>query len=130
MFRNILLSYGAGALGALVSSLVIWLFGHHGINQSLGVAIAPSLGAFWLYPRIIWGGLAGFLFLLPWLRGKTFSRGLLYSLFPTLAQLLYIFPYQEFHGFFGLKLGVLTPVLIFFFNAIWGITAAIALKVK
>lgn len=130
MFRNTLLCFAAGCLGALASSLVVWLLGRYGINQSLGVAIAPSLTTFWLYPRIVWGGLWGFLFLLPWLRSKALSRGLLYSLFPTLAQLLYIYPYQEYHGFLGLKLGLLTPVLVFAFNAIWGVTAAIALKLR
>jgi hypothetical protein len=127
--KKVLLAYAAGGLGAVLSSLVIWLFGQYGINQSLGVAIAPSLTGHWLYPRIVWGGLWGFLFLLPWLSGKTLSRGLLLSLFPTAVQLLVIYPYHSYQGIAGLELGLLTPVLVLFFNAIWGVVTSIALKV-
>ena len=126
--KKALLVFSAGALGALISSLVVWLFGRYGVSQSLGVALAPSLSGYWLYPRIVWGGLWGFLFLLPWLRGKTVSRGLLLSLVPSGVQLFIIYPYHEFHGFAGLEMGLLTPLLVLFFNAVWGLTASVTLK--
>ena len=34
-----------------------------GVTALFGVAIAPTLTPTWLYPRIVWGGLWGFLFL-------------------------------------------------------------------
>ncbi|MGD9659947.1 MAG: hypothetical protein AB7U63_01610 [Porticoccaceae bacterium] len=130
MFRNSLICFAAGSLGAVISSLVIWLFGQYGINQSLGVAMAPSLTTYWLYPRIVWGGLWGFLFLLGWFGSRTLQRGLVFSLFPTAVQLFYIFPYETYQGMAGHKLGLLTPLLVLFFNAIWGLTTAIAIKVR
>ena len=69
------------------------------------------------------------IFLLPiWQNGfwvGVFSRGVLLSLFPTLFQLLYVFPFLAGKGLFGLALGKLTPVFVFFYNAAWGFVAAL-----
>jgi hypothetical protein len=45
------------------------------------------------------------------------------------VQLLVVFPLQAQKGFFGLQLGYLTPVLVLFFNAVWGVVTALCLKV-
>jgi len=39
-----------------------------------------------------------------------------------------IFPMKAKKGMFGLDLGSMTPVLVLFFNAVWGVTAAIWLR--
>ena len=46
-------------------SLTVWIFGVIGITYALGVKIAPALSAPWLYPRLVWGGIWGLLFLVP-----------------------------------------------------------------
>jgi hypothetical protein len=128
LWKNLSLAFTAGCLGGLVNSLAVWLFGTLGLSQALGVSIAPHFTPDWLYPRLVWGGLWGFLFLLP-LKGLTYTaRGLLLSLGPSLGQLLVIFPVQAQEGLFGLQLGYLTPVLVLFFNAVWGVVAAYWLK--
>lgn len=126
--KKLSLAFAAGALGGLVNSLAVWLFGVLGITAALGVKIAPDFTPVWLYPRIVWGGLWGFLFLISFLRYGYLWRGILYSLAPTLAQLLIVFPVKANQGLMGLKLGVLTPFLVLFFNAIWGITTSLWLK--
>jgi hypothetical protein len=129
MLKKLSLAFAAGCLGGLANSAALWLFGLLGINQALGVMLAPHLTPAWLYPRIVWGGLWGFLFLIP-LKGLTYtSRGLLLSLGPSLGQLLVVFPLQAQKGFFGLELGYLTPAMVLFYNAIWGIVTAYCLKV-
>lgn len=128
MFKRMMLVFAAGCLGALANSLLVWAFGYYGINQSLGVAIAPPLSKFWLYPRIVWGGLWGFLFLLPWIRGGLIPRGFILSLIPTAAQLFIFFPFYAYQGVAGLELGLLTPVMVLFFNAIWGWVTALAIR--
>lgn len=130
MFRKLLLSFSAGTLGALVSSLTVWLFGVYGITQALGVSIVPGLSANWLYPRLVWGGLWGLLFVMPWLSGRAIPRGLLLSLFPSAVQLLYFFPVHDHLGLGGISLGLLTPLVVLFFNAVWGVVTAIALKIN
>jgi hypothetical protein len=39
-----------------------------------------------------------------------------------------VFPMMAKKGMFGLDLGSVTPVLVLFYNAVWGVTAAIWLK--
>lgn len=126
--RKLLLVFAAGALGGLVNSLVVWQFGVLGISQSLGVAIAPGWSPHWLYPRIVWGGLWGFLFLLPLLNNQLLAKSFILSLFPTIVQLFVVFPYQTNAGVAGLGLGTLTPLLVLFFNWVWALAAAIALR--
>jgi hypothetical protein len=122
--RNVSLTYAAGSIGALVNSLAVWGFGVLSITGFLGVKLAPSLTPAFLYPRLVWGGLWGFLFLLPFLVNSPFLRGIVYSAGPTLVQLFIVFPFMAKKGMFGLQLGTLTPLFVIFFNIIWGITAA------
>ena len=128
IFRTFSLVFAAGCVGAVANSLIVYLFGDLGINAALGVKIAPSLTAAWLYPRIVWGGLWGFLFLLPIFRSSLLARGLLFSLGPSLVMFFVVFPLKAKKGMFGLELGSITPVLVLFFNAVWGVTAAIWLR--
>jgi len=120
-------TFSAGCLGGLINSLALWLIGQAGITAELGVKLAPSLSPQWLYPRIVWGGIWGFLFLLPVLRNDTLLQGLILSLGPTLVQLFLVFP-ESGKGLLGLHLGTWTPAFVLFFNAIWGVTAAIWIK--
>lgn len=126
--RRISLVFGAGCLGGLLNSLAVWIFGMLGITSALGVKIAPQLSAPWLYPRLIWGGIWGLLFILPLMQRRFLSRGLIFSLGPTLVQLFVVFPMKANKGVMGLDLGLLTPVFVFVFNAIWGLGAAIWLR--
>ena len=126
--RNISLVFAAGCLGALINSLVVWIFGELGITAAAGVKIAPQLSSAFLYPRLVWGGIWGLLFLLPLMQRRIFSRGLIFSLGPTLVQLFVVFPMKANKGAMGLDLGLLTPLFVVVFNAIWGWTAAIWLK--
>ena len=126
--RKLSLYFTAGCAGALANSLIVWLFGSLGIAASLGVSIAPRLSPAWLYPRIVWGGLWGMLYFLPMLNNKLISKGLILSIGPTLIQLLVVFPLKAHKGYLGLELGVLTPIMVIFYNAVWGIVASLYLR--
>ncbi len=123
--RRLSLTYAAGSVGAFLNSLAIWLCGVAGITSALGVHIAPALTKTFLYPRLVWGGLWGFLFLMPFFRKSPLFRGLIYSIPPTLVQLFVVFPHHLGQGSMGLGLGRLTPLLVVIFNAIWGVTASV-----
>ena len=122
------LAFAAGVVGGLANGLAIWLFGLIGINQLLGVAIAPQLATPFIYNKLVWGGIWGFLFLLPYPRMTYVSRGLIYSLGPSLVQIFIVFPLAAHKGVGGIELGYLTPLLVLFFNGIWGVVAAVWLK--
>jgi hypothetical protein len=126
--KKLLIYFGAGCLGALVNSIAVWFFGETGITKSFEVSIAPSLSPAWLYPRIVWGGIWGLLFALPLLQSKLLRKGSLLSLGPSAVQLFVIFPYKANKGMAGLELGLLTPVFVIFFNWIWGVVTALAIK--
>jgi len=120
--------FAAGCLGAVANSIAVWLFGDLGITSSLGVSIAPSISPNWLYPRIVWGGIWGVLFVLPMLKSKLFLKGAILSLLPTAVQLFVVFPLKAHKGIAGLDLGLLTPLFVLFFNWVWGFVTALSIK--
>ncbi len=123
--RDLTKVFSAGCVGGLANSLAVWLFGLIGITAALGVSIAPTLSAGWLYPRLIWGGIWGVVFLLPLLKGKSpLIRGLVLSLAPSLVMLFVVFPLKAGKGMMGLDLGTLTPLFVLIFNGAWGVAAA------
>jgi hypothetical protein len=128
--RNLSLVFAAGCIGGFLNSITVWLFGYIGITALFNVQIAPTLTAAWLYPRIVWGGIWGFVFLLPFFQRKYLYKGILFSLLPTLVQLFIVFPLKANKGMLGVELGSLTPMFVLFFNFIWGITTALWLKVS
>lgn len=125
--RSLSLCFAAGAVGGLANSVVAWLFGQIGVPQALGVSLAPAWTPGWLYPRIVWGGLWGLLFVLP-LHADVLRRGLLVSLGPALFQLFVVFPAWAGKGVAGLELGTATPVFVLLYNAVWGVVASWWLK--
>lgn len=120
--------FAAGCLGAVANSLLVWAFGAIGVTQALGVGIAPALTPEWLYPRIVWGGLWGFLFLTARPGWSWWTQGLLFSLGPTAVQFLLVFPLTTPAGLAGLGLGAATPFFVLLFNAAWGLVAALWLR--
>jgi hypothetical protein len=128
VFIKLTILFSSGCVGGIINSLVVWFLGARGVTAALGVKIAPDLTPTWLYPRIVWGGIWGFLFLLPFLRKSLFWRGFLFSLGPTIAQLFVVFPAKASSGMMGLGLGNLTPLFVLFFNAVWGVSTALWLR--
>lgn len=127
--RRISVCFAAGCFGALINSWLVWYLGRLGIPNKFGVAIAPVWSLQFLYPRLIWGGIWGSIFIFPILRSGfwvgVFSRGILLSLAPTAFQLFYVFPFLLGKGMLGIGLGRLTPVFVCIYNAVWGIAAAL-----
>ena len=126
--KKLLICFAAGCLGGLINSLTVWASGKYGITGQFHVAIAPALTPVWLYPRIVWGGIWGLLFVLPWLNSKPLTKGAILSVFPTLVQLLVVFPMQAKKGYFGLALGAYTPIFVVFYNLIWGLVTSLTIE--
>ena len=127
--RKLLIFFTAGCLGGLANSIAVWLFGYWGITSSLGVSIAPSLSPSWLYPRIVWGGIWGLLFILPILQSKLLLKGAILSLAPTAVQLFVVFPLKANKGMAGIDLGLYTPLFVLFFNWVWGFVSALTIRI-
>ncbi len=129
LMSRLSICFAAGCVGALVNSWVVWYLGRRGIPQQFGVGIAPKWSATYLYARLVWGGIWGLVFAVPFWRSGfwtgVFSRGILFSFIPTLFQLLVVFPVFQDKGMFGLALGTLTPVFVCLYNAVWGFYTAL-----
>ncbi|SHO44206.1 hypothetical protein [Desulfopila aestuarii] len=118
----------AGIMGGIVNSIGIWGFGALGINEALGFNMTPTLSIPWLMPRLISSGLWGLLFLLPFWRDSLIKKGILLSCGPLLFMLFVMFPKMG-AGMMGLNLGNTAPAFAVFFTLLWGVSAAIFLKV-
>lgn len=128
MMKKVLICFAAGCLGALVNSLVAWQAGELGIARWAGVSMTPVLTTRWLYPRIVWGGLWGLLFMLPFLKSRFLIKGSALSLIPTAVQLFFLFPHKTHQGLMGMSLGMWTPVLVLAYNWVWGIVTAVTIR--
>jgi hypothetical protein len=76
---------------------------------------------------VVWGGIWGFLFLLPLKKISYVSLGIIYSLPQTLIALLVMAPRMG-RGLLAWQQGWTTPILILFFGIIWGATTGLWLK--
>jgi hypothetical protein len=126
--KRLSLVFAAGAAGGLANSIALWTAGTSGLTAALGVRIEPSLTPEWLYPRLVWGGLWGLLFLLPLASQRWVAQGLALGLLPALVQLFVIFPQRTPAGTLGLELGTLTPLVVLAANAVWGLAASAWLR--
>lgn len=121
--KSLTLGFGAGVFGALLNSLALWALVYMRITRWAGIRIQVDLTPEWIYPRLVWGGIWGLLLAAAVLKRSVILRGLVFSLGPTIVQLLVIFP-SAGKGHLGLSLGGLTPLLVIVVNAIWGVGAS------
>jgi hypothetical protein len=125
--RSLSLAFTAGAFGAFIYSVTEYYLGAFGLNEALGVKSAYRLTPESLYPRLVWGGLFALLLLVPILkRWYCIYRGLLLGVILSAVHLFIIFPYMNQKGILGVKLSLWTPapILVIFYNALWGIVTA------
>ncbi len=126
-------TFSAGVFGAVMNMIAVVMFSHFGwaaaVGYKLQVNLSPPGIYQWIYQRLIWGGLWGFLFLFPFLRSMPPVRIVVFAMAPTLFQLLVVFPYLANKGFLGLDLGQSTPLFVIGFNIVWALFAEIWLKI-
>ncbi len=115
-WRQATLAFSAGALGALFNRAALVAMG------AIGIIGAPVVSKEWLYQALVWGGLWGFLFLIPW-RSHWLVRALVFGIGPSLGVWLVLFPYVWHMGFFGLSGGPLSIVVPLIANGAWGVAA-------
>lgn len=123
--RRATLAFSAGALGALLMTLLLWLLGAIGIAGLLHVKIAPALERAFLYRQIVWGGIWGFTMLLPICRGSWLLRGLLLGLAATVVLVFVVLPIKAPQlGTLALGLGTLAPIYFLVIHLTYGLITA------
>ena len=121
-WRQATLAFAAGALGGLVLFVFFWVISTIGIPQAIGSNFTANVTKAYLYDLITWGGIWGFIFLVPW-KQSWWARGLVFSVAPSLAAFVIFFPRTP-AGLFRLGLGALTPLLVLVLNGVWGLATA------
>jgi len=82
----------------------------------------------WICEQHWYLGLWGLLFLLPFWSEDLIKKEAILSVGPLLLMLFIVFPKMG-AGVMGLKLGNTAPVFALFFTLVWGISAALFLKI-
>lgn len=112
LITRLSVAFAAGAVGAIANSLAVQLGG------MLLPGAAPPFTPAWIYQRLVWGGIWGFLLLLPLLRDQPVLRGLILGLAPAVARLTVFAPPDG-------SASAAFIIQVFVFNAIWGVAAAL-----
>lgn len=124
MLKRINGGFSGGIIGTLVGALAIWLLWKTGVTARLDIHVTPRASSIRLYQMLVWGGLCGFLFLLPIWKDRPVLKGTFLSLVPTILLLFVALPAMG-KGAYGLELGILAPVMVAVLSFIWGIAASI-----
>lgn len=131
--RALSFTFSAGVFGAIMNSVTVVLFYHYGWAVAGGfklqLSLAPPFIYQWIYQRLVWGGLWGFLFFLPYFRSMPPVRIVVFAIAPSLFELLVVFPYLLNKGFLGLDLGQSTPLFVIGFNLVWALFTGVWVKV-
>lgn len=122
--RQFALCFSAGSIGALAKSGAVWVCARFAISAGFATHLASVQYPSGIYARIVWGGLAAFLFLLPLVRKSWVVRGLVWGLVATVIQIV-IIPILA-HSTVHFALEPFLSVLVL--GCIWGLATAIALR--
>ncbi len=120
MISRLATAYFGGAVAALVSWLALWIAGRAELTTLIGVDMTAGLSWDRLSGRLLWGSLWAMGY--PLIRRRSLSpvrAGLILSLAPSVAELLIFMP-RSGHGFLGLGLGALAPLVVLLVNGLWG----------
>lgn len=127
--RDLALCFAAGAAGGAAKGLLVWACSYFPLTAALAGHLAAALHAQnlpyanGLYARIVWGGLCGFLFLLPLARNAPLVSGFLWGLVITLMQWVAL---PLLHGNLHFALAPAAATLLL--NCVWGWVAALLLR--
>jgi len=125
--KTLLYLFVAGALGGLTSGILVWTLGALGITPALGFNMVPDLTPNWISRRMFASGIWGIIFLIPLFQNSALKKGATLGVLPWLSSILVVFPYKMNVGFFGLEMGMGTPLWTLLFGIVWGVTGTLFL---
>jgi len=115
-FRLLTLGFGAGAFGACILSLLAFVLNRLGLPEQLGIASPERPMPAALYQIIVWGGIWGFLLVVPVLNRLWWLKGIIIGLLATAALAIYFAPAIGQGP--AIRLGYVVVL-----NALWGVAA-------
>lgn len=125
MFRKLPVAFSSGAFGGFVEILSYYILSLAGIVTLFGMPAASGWKPEMVYRPVVWGGLWGFFFCIPFLDDIFLLKGIVLSLLPTLAAWFFFIPRRmPAHTHPGLKSLLLMVIL----NALWGLATVLMIK--
>ncbi|MEM1281961.1 MAG: hypothetical protein AAGG81_00250 [Chlamydiota bacterium] len=125
--RTLGLYFAAGCLGGVAMNLVNIFLNLVNIPLAIGVDLTADYSLTALYSDLFWGGIWGFLFIIPFLKDLYLLKGVILSLIPTFTQLVIVLPFFKGASILGLEFGTMMPVYVMMLNIIWGLVAGLFL---
>ena len=89
--------------------------------------MVPEFTFRWMSGRVFVSAIWGVIFLIPIYRNSPVIKGAVLGILPWLSSVLFVFPYRMDIGFFGLEIGMGTPLWTLFFGMVWGVTGTVFL---
>jgi hypothetical protein len=117
--------FSSGAFGGFVESLLYYIFSLAGIAALFGMPAAKVWKPEMVYRPVVWGGLWGITFLIPFLDELYVLKGIALSLLPTLAAWFIFIPERAPAN---MRPGLRGLALIVILNALWGIATVLTIK--
>jgi len=115
IFRQLTLGFGAGAFGACVLVAVAFVLAKTGLPERIG-ASSPPLDLAFLYRLVVWGGIWGFLLVVPVMGRTWWLKGIIIGLLATAALVFFFAPPLQ-------QAPAAAIVYIVVLNSIWGVAA-------
>ena len=125
MRRKLPIVFSSGAFGGFIEALSFYVFSLAGIVTMFGMPAAPGWKPEMIYRPVVWGGLWGIVFFIPFLDELYILKGVVLSLLPTLAA-WYIFIPRRMPA--NTHLGLKNLLLIIILNSIWGVATILLIK--
>ena len=116
VLRRLSLAFASGCFGVLLFYVALRAGLEAGIIKPPAQALKFLTSKEFLYKQVVWGGIWGFAFFIPFLKGKWWARGLIVGLAATLVA---IFVFQKAVPPVQIIIGALVLNMVF-----WGLTAA------
>lgn len=126
--RTPALLYASGTLGAFVASFLLIFLSSSQLLNAVGITLAPSFTLAYLAPKLVWGGLWGFLFLVP-IPFRFSIFGIFFmALLPAFFQLFVVYPQWEHAGWLGIRHGWAMPFLTYFYWLVWAFFTSLSMR--
>ncbi len=121
--RTLGLYFAAGCLGGVSMNIINIFLNLVNFPVAIGIDITPDHSLPALYSDLFWGGVWGFLFIIPFLKDLYLVKGVILSLIPTFTQLVFVLPFFKGATILGLEFGTMMPVYVMLLNIVWGLVA-------
>ena len=123
--REISMTFAVGIFGSLISAGAAWLSGRANLFGLLHCSLSGDYTKWRFYQHLVWGGIFGLVFLLPFFAASVFKRGLLFGLLAAAFTLFVVFPFWMHKGWLGVDFGHTAFLFVILLSLIWGLATAL-----